>query len=123
MAQVTHGFFFAGVLVVVALVVSLARDPMFTGVLALAAAAGFGLAAGAWSFVVSKRKRQAEFGGREPLAAEEIFARYYEGSGLEKNVLFGSGTSVLRSSIFRLRSSDPPTVLSTSLPRAISGRP
>jgi hypothetical protein len=60
---------------------------MFTGVLALAVAIGFGLAAGVWSFVASRRKRQAEFGGREALLSEEIFARYYADSGLDMNVV------------------------------------
>jgi hypothetical protein len=75
------------VLVVISLVVGLPRDPMLTGLIALAAATGFGLAAGVWSLVASKRKRQAEFGGREPLAAEDIFARYYGDSGLNKDVI------------------------------------
>lgn len=60
---------------------------MSTGVIALAAAIGFGLAAGVWSLVASKRKRQAEFSDREPLGAEEIFVRYYGDSGLEKSVV------------------------------------
>jgi hypothetical protein len=81
--------FFAGVLLVVGLVVALPKDssPMPTGVIALAAAVGFGLAAGVWSLVASKRKRQAEFGSRELLTAEDIFATYYGDSGLDKDVV------------------------------------
>lgn len=60
---------------------------MFTGAIALAAALGFGLAASVWSFVASKRKRRAEFSAREPLSAEQVFAKYYAGSGLDKNIV------------------------------------
>lgn len=57
---------------------------MSIGVIALTAATGIGLAASIWSFMASKRKRQAVFGSREPLAVEEIVVRYYGDSGLDK---------------------------------------
>lgn len=60
---------------------------MPTGVIALAVAVGFGLAAGAWSLVASRRKRQAEFADRESLTTEEIFTRYYGDSGFERSVI------------------------------------
>lgn len=82
---------------------------MSTGMIALAAAIGFGLAAGMWSFVASKRKRQTTFGNREPLAAEQIFARYYCDSGIEKSVLlrlWNDCAASLRISPERLRPTD-----------------
>ncbi len=60
---------------------------MLPGVIALAAAIGFGLTAAVWTFIASKRKRHAEFAVREPLGAEEIFATYYADSGLDKSVV------------------------------------
>ena len=57
------------------------------GILALVAAVGVGVAAATWSYVATKRKRRTVFGGREPLAAEEIFARYYVDSGLDERVV------------------------------------
>ena len=82
---------------------------MFTGVLALAVAAGFGLAAGVWSFRASKRKRQAEFGNRESVPVEEIVARHYADSGLDKQLverLWKECAAKLKVQPERLRPSD-----------------
>jgi hypothetical protein len=57
------------------------------GIVALVAAVGVGLAAAAWSYLATKRKRRTVFGGREPVAAEEVFARYYADSGLDERVV------------------------------------
>jgi hypothetical protein len=56
------------------------------GLLGLAAALCVGLAVSAWSYAATRRKRRTIFGGREPLPAEEIYARYYAGSGLDERV-------------------------------------
>lgn len=69
---------------------------MFAGVLALAAAAGFGLAAAVWSYTSSRRKRRNVFDAREPLASEEIFARYYVDSGIGKDVVMRLWTDCAR---------------------------
>lgn len=82
---------------------------MFTGVIAFAVATAFGLAAGAWSFVASRRKREAEFGGREPIAVEEIFSRYYGDSGLAQSVvmrLWNECAAKLKVPAEKLRPSD-----------------
>ena len=82
----TERLFLVGVILVLGLAVFRPKGPVFTSVLVLATVAGFGLAVGVWSFMVSNRKRQAKFGCREPLATEELFAAYYADSRLDKNV-------------------------------------
>ena len=60
---------------------------MPTGGLALIVAVVFGVAVTSWSLIRGKRKRQHHFGDREPLTAEEIFARRYADRGLEMHVV------------------------------------
>jgi len=79
------------------------------GVMALAVAVGFGLAVGARSLVVSRRRRQAIFDGRESLTADEIFVRYYADSGLVKSVvvrLWSECTAKLKIQPEKLRPTD-----------------
>jgi hypothetical protein len=61
---VGEGIVVAGVVVLVGLI-GLSRGPMSIALIALAVTTGFGLAAGVWSFVASKRKWHAEFGDRD----------------------------------------------------------
>jgi hypothetical protein len=90
-------------------VVALSKESMSIGVVALVMAVTFGLAAGIWSLAASKRKRQAEFGGRESLPTDEIFARYYSDSGIEKSVvlrLWGECAAKLKIQPEKLRPTD-----------------
>lgn len=79
------------------------------GILGLAAAVLFGVGAGVWSCVMSRRKRRAVFGERESLSVEELYARYYARSGLNKDLvmrLWSECARTLKISEGRLRPTD-----------------
>jgi len=104
-----EGIFIVGVLVVGVLALVRPRSPMLVGLLGLAVAMLFGVAAGVWSYLVSRRKRRAVFGKREAIPAEELYARYYASSGLSKDVvmrLWSECARTLKIPAERLRPTD-----------------